>query len=1295
SIRAELALEIEHALSGEAGKELRTEVAAVLRGIDAVGAALAADRDNVLAPGLAALGEQLAEFRWVLGDVAARLAEVQRTLLVQGVSQRSHLLAARAELDTITGLLQWVVAAQEAPVPGAAAAGAAAAGGAEHEVCPYPGLRPFQSRDARWFFGRQGLIDHLVVRLAGQLGAGSPLFVLGPSGAGKSSLLRAGLIPQLRAGRLPAAGSSRWPRVLLGRPGAQPVAALRKALAGRASAERLVLVVDQFEDIFTQCRDPAERLRFTREVLALCARGALVVLGLRTDFYADCAEVGELRPLLPDNQLMVGPMSEAELRLAITRPAADVGCTVEPGLTELLLSDLRPAGGAGHEPGALPLLAYALQATWYRRSGRTLTVAGYREAGGIHGAIAAEADRIYADFPATTQQVVRRIMLRLVSVGASAVTRRHVPRADLLAGLDGAGKVLAGFTQARLVSADAEGVEITHDAFLGAWPRLREWIAEDLAALRLRRQVAEDARSWADEGRDPGGLYRGTRLGNARNWRAAGGNETDLTALEREFLDASAAAEDAERAAAERRHQAERRQNRRLRALTAGLAVVLAAALAATGLAAYNGHSSNVRGAQAQADVFALQSDEELSVNVARADMLALAGWQESHTETALSSLLSREADPYLGSFSPLPPDYEITSLAISPDGKLMAAAGFRAVGGRIDAATTGNSSVQLWDVQSRTMLAAFPGLGGTVESLTFSPNGATLAAAVLGRSMRLWNVAKRKAVPNPTGDTGRVSALAYSPGGRILAVAQGPTHVIDLWDLSSHRLLARLPGHTGTVWSLAFSPDGRTLASGSADGTARLWNVAPGTGRFVLSLASGQVEHVVFSPDGRLAALATRDGSVWEWNLATGHAVIPNGLYFGSNDVPSIAFSRQGQYLYVLDQDRDEVHTVDLASNTDAVATLGPGIGPHILASSPAGPTLVLGGYFGSLIAYDVGRRTFVEGRDSSLFKIALSPGGRLAATTAGDGTVQLWNPAVPAAPPRTLSTGVPDSEGIPVAFSDDGRLLATGGAGASVIVWSASSGTRVATLTPPSVPGALDVSATGVAFGPDGRTLASYSADGIVVVWNAVSGRRLTTFRMRVPAEAVAGGLAFSPDGRTLAIANFTGTVLLWDFRGNTVTGSLGTGVTGPDPVAFSPDGRVLAVGTANFAIDLWTPASRKVAVIASLPTTARTLAFSPDGTVLVTVGRDASVRLWDVASRQPIAVLSGHTNQVNDAVFGPGGRTLITASADGTARVWDLNPADQVNALCAALQGPGFTVQWRALSPSPPPDPCTKPP
>jgi WD40 repeat protein len=1339
-IRAELAEVIQRELAapGEAGSGLRGGVSAVLRSADAIPVVMAADHGSALALRLTELGEQFTEFGWVLDDLTGRLTEVQRTLVREGAAQRSHIAGVRGELDTITGLLQRIVAAQERAAREQAPAAPPGGASAAREVCPYPGLRPFTSRDARWFFGRQELTAHLLGRLGEQMDSGSPLFVVGPSGAGKSSVLQAGLIPALRDGLLPVPGSRRWPRLVVSRPGRLPLAALAEAVASRAgsprdplstaldgdpdttaaaledrlargrAAGRVVLVVDQFEDVFSQCRDEAERLRFVRVLLALARRrrdappggagGALVVISVRADFYADCAEMDELRPLLPDNQLMVGPLLEDELRLAITRPAAAAGCAVEPGLTELLLSDLglrpgRAGSRASYEPGALPLLGYALQATWGRRSDRTLTVAGYRTAGGIHGAIANEAERIYRDYPPGTQQMVRRVLLRLVSVrtGAGAQqTRQRVSRAGLLAGLDAAaaGDVVARFTQARLISADADGVEISHEAFLDAWPRLREWIAEDRAGLRIHRQIADDAAAWAAEGRDAGGLYRGLRLGNAQDWRAGGDNDAELSGLEREFLDASASAEAAEKDARERQRQRER-WNRRLRALAGGLtvvvAVVLAAALAATAIAVANGRSADARRQQALADDYALQSDQVLGTNLGRADLLALAGWQEGHTAGALSSLLSRQADPYAGSFA-MPSGYYAASVAVSPNRQLLA------VGGQPGILDYARSSVWLWSLATHRRLAVFHDLHGIVHQLAFSPDGSTLAAVVVGNphSLRLWNVATRKALPNPTGDTGRLTTLAYSPNGQIMAVARGPDNVIDLWDLASHRLVARLTGNTGLVWSVAFSPDGKTLASGSSDTTVRLWNTATGTSQAVFRGLTGKVYTVAFSPDGRTLASASSDGIVRDWNVAAGTFYDP--LNFGSGDAPAIAFGHEGQYLYALDPARGQVNVYDLVSGTNLTVTIGPRNSPTQIASSPQGTLLALGGQAGSLIALDEGRGVFYQETNSSLVSLAISPGGRLAATGAANGTVQLWDPARPAVPARVLRAG--RSELGPIAFSPGGRLLAIGDESGGVALWNVASGARLAVLARPS--GQAGASVAEIEFSPDRKTLATYTFGGTAALWDVATYRRLAVIQAgSVTTISTSRGLAYSPDGHTFAFASRGGDVLLWNIQSHRVTGRINTsGQNGLTAIAFSPDGRLLATAGYNSTVQLWSAATgRPAGSVGPLSSVVRYLAFSPGGRTLATVGQDTSVQLWNVASGQAVATLSGHTQQINAAAFTPDGRTLITAYADGTARVWDLNPEDEIHRLCAVLQGPGPAAQWRALNPSPGPYPCAR--
>jgi class 3 adenylate cyclase len=452
--------------------------------------------------------------------------------------------------------------------------------------CPYKGLLAYQADDAAVFFGREELVDTLLARLAT-----APLLALvGASGVGKSSVLRAGLMAGVARGAL--SGSSTWRTVVL-TPGARPLASLAGALAavdggdedtlaamladgseglagaagsllGDSSPEtRLVVAVDQLEELFTVCRDGSERARFVETLVhgATTPGGRVMgLLALRADFFGHCAAYPALAAVLDVATALVPPMREDELRSAVEGPGRVAGLRLEPGLTETLLRD------AGGEPGALPLVSHALLETWRRREGRQLTLAGYRDSGGVHGAIARTAETVYRDgLDDAGRDIARRIFLRLTEPGeGTADTRRRVMLDELSTG-DGeaTGEVLRTLADARLVTIGGHTAEFAHEALIREWPRLHGWLDEDRVGLRVHRHLTEAARAWSDADRDPDELYRGARLAAATEWAEA--HDPELNPTEHEFLDASRDVRDREQRREVERIERQARANRRLR----------------------------------------------------------------------------------------------------------------------------------------------------------------------------------------------------------------------------------------------------------------------------------------------------------------------------------------------------------------------------------------------------------------------------------------------------------------------------------------------------------------------------------------------------------------------------------------------------------------------------------------------------------------------------------------------------------------------------------------------------------
>jgi len=1170
---------------------------------------------------------------------------------------------------------------------------------------PYRGLARFEQEDARWFFGREDVTE-LLASLAAESSA-LPLVLVGPSGSGKSSLLRAGLLPRLSELAAVAPGIAGPVTVL--EPTATPVADLKAGLAelgvGPDGAEgaRPAVIVDQFEAVFTRCPDEAQRREYIAELCGL-AGIATVILALRADFYDQAIRYPGLASALQSRQVVLGPMTADQLRRAVIEPARLARVTVEEGLVGLLLSDLAPQdatpGGAdpdgAYEPGALPLLSHAMLATWERSHGSTLAISDYLASGGIRDALTQTAERAYGSLSADQRRLARRLFLHLVHVADDLPPSRATVELGELRDWGGAARgdadrVLATFVDERMITLDAGTAQITHDALLTAWPRLRSWIEGGMDGLRARRRITQGARAWAGTGRENAALWRGSQLALARDYVADEDNRASLPALAAEFVAASIAEDTAVR-------RAQRRRTRWLQGTVAVLAVLVLAIAVLTGYAftqrqaAAAARDAAVAMTQnANSRETAIEAGQVRAQDPTLAAQLSVAGYDIAHTPQATAALLETTGTPSASRIVDSPG--VVQAVSVSPDHRLLAAAG-------------ADGTLRLWNV-------AVPGHPSPLATLVkadtqqplytavFSPDGTVLAAAGAGQVVHLWNVSD-------------------------------PAHPVPLGQ--------PLTGPTNTIYSVAFSPDGKTLAAASADKTVRLWNVSNPAHAVPLGQPltgpSGYAESVAFSPDGKTLAAASADKTVWLWNVANLAQPFP---YYGmpltgpADIVSGVAFSPDGKTLAAASQD-DKVWlwTLDpvLATATTDGTLTGATDWVNAVAFSPDGTSVAAGTSDAGVLIWSLATRavTATLPRPQPVTSVAWDGQQRIASGSA-DGRVDLWSLPSPVLPAANKSTSV--------LYSPHGSTLAVGGQ--DVELWSAASRQQIAvhplaagmvvnglafspngkilaaaysdrtvglldarTLQPLGTP--FPVTATGnaetVAFSPDGSLLATGGDDGTVRLWSVTD----PAHPRQLSSVDDSGGsfvftVAFAPDGKTLAAASTDNLTRLWNVGNPARPVQLGKPLGGfasyAIGLAFSPNGRLLAVGSADKTIRLWNVANPAHPVEVRAPLTGPAgyvwaLAFSPDGATLAAGATDGSVWLWRVAtpaSPSLIATLTGPAGHVYSIAFAPAGGQLAASSDDGAVHLWDVNPAAARAQVCASLGQPLSRAEWSAYVPGVP--------
>ncbi|MFZ5909645.1 MAG: AAA family ATPase [Chloroflexota bacterium] len=1164
---------------------------------------------------------------------------------------------------------------------------------------PYKGLYYFDELDAEWFFGREALTETLVERLNTGLKSDQRfLAVVGASGSGKSSVVRAGLIPALRWQQ----SSSGWPVYVI-TPTAHPLdllaaslqgdakrgaslrrfvdelvrqphalsAAFRK-IAGNAGAAHTLLVVDQFEELFTLCRSEAEQAAFVENLLAAASQPdgvAVIIIVLRADFYAHCARFDLLRQALSKHQEYIGPMTTEELRRAIEEPARRGHWELEQGLVELLLHDVGADAGHAPEPGALPLLSHALLATWQRRRGHKLTLSGYTASGGIRGAIAETAEAVFHDQLEPEQRVIaRQIFLRLTELGDDATTadtRRRVSFDELASrpeDREQVHEVLMTLADARLITTDQEAAEVAHEALIREWPTLRNWIDENREGLRLHRHLTEAAQEWEVLGRDPGGLYRGARLAQALEW--SNSHRGDLNVLEASFLETSQALanqevvereaqrqrelEAARKLAENERARAEEqtRSNRRLKQR----AIYLTIAFVIVGILALVASVLGQRATQAEHLAFsrelAAASVNNLQVDPERSVLLALQALDEEDTLEARNAL--HRAIPELHmllNISAHPGG--VPDVAYSPDGRLIASIGAR-------------QDVKLWDASSGKLVRSFLGADEFGSSVAFSPDGNTLAAAFITQVI-LWDSTSGEKIAAFSGQSVGttigynlgVGQMSFSPDGKYLATANmdgAPT----IWDLNTHSKVTSLVAEMLPPKAIAYSPDGKSLATGGDEGVVRVWDSHQGTELFSLNLG-GIIHSVSFSPDGTYLAAASEDGSIKVWDAVTGENVSTPSRQSGMYDVTFLADGR----LATAHQD-GTTRVWDPLSGQQLLVLAGPTSTVISVAGSPDGKRIATGAYDGSLRIWDAtpGRELLtIQEHADIVWDVEYSPDGKRIASASMDGTAKLWD-ADSGQLLMTLVKGSNPTDGLTsLAFSPDGEQIATGGLDGTVTLWDSRSGNKLNTLS------GHNSLVFDIAFSRDGARLASVAWNGTAKVWDLLSGKEITTFSGHA-ANSYVSGVAFSADGKRV----FTGAddkfVRIWDAATGQelrVISGEGKDIYG---VVLSPDGNLLAVSNQDGVITLWDVDSlNKIRTLVGHAGLVNRLAFSRDGTRLASASFDRLAKVWDVSTGEELVSLYGNIGNVFGVSFSPDGNRLATAGADGTVRIYTLRLDDLV--------------------------------
>ena len=1139
---------------------------------------------------------------------------------------------------------------------------------------PYKGLRAFQPADEKEFFGREQLTRKILKRMAERGAQSRFLAIVGPSGSGKSSLVKAGLIPALWRGEIP--GSEKWFIVEM-LPGPRPLDELEIALM-RVAADQaanlgdqlrrdqngllrvaqlilpddgseLVLIIDQFEEAFTLLENEEQRLDFLNLLFAAVTdkRSRIrIVSTLRADFYDRPLMYPEFGELVRDRTETVLPLNAKELESAILNPAKQIGVSFEEGLVATIADEV------SYQPGALPLLQYALTELFERRESRTLTHASYQEIGGAVGALAQRTEELYAELSDDAQEITRQMFLRLVTLGEGVEdSRRRTSHSELAAmttNEDLLSDIIDMFVEYRLLSLDHDPatrtptVEVAHEAILREWERLQNWLNESRADVRMQRQLARKAEEWRDADQDTAYLLRGSQLEIFEGWMAETG--LVITPQERSYLDASSVHQKHEEA--EKRAQEEREAGleKRVRLVLQGLvAILLIAAVIAGGLALWaNSERAQAEDEKIRAEHAEYDARRQASIGLAtqaltelegadqdRAVLLALEALEHYPYTAQAESALAQVVETYV-------PYRSLMSMYVSawsPDGERIAIGLQEAsIGEHVGDAIyiiDADTSTELLKIRLETACV--------IPDVDWSPDGDRLVSITAPNVWRedcpkppmLWDANTGDQLLTLTAHEGVIFNVDWSPDGeRILTAGEDGTTM--LLDASTGAAIHTLDGHTDAVRDVMWSPDGNLIASASLDGTARIWDAETGDELLAIGDHTGGVTGVAWSPDGERIVTASEDGLARVWDVSTGEVLL--NLIGHSAPLMDVAYSPAG----------DQIASASL----DGTARVWDASSGELLVTR--------------------------HGLTNELQSVVWSPDGNWLAV--GDGRNEnIWD--MSAQPLKLVGHAGINSDG---AWSPDGTRIATSGFDGTTRIWDAATGEALLALEhPDQVPY--------FAWSPDGTRIATPCGDGIARIWDAVTGEVLVEVHIGTGILEA----SWSPDGSRVAVFDMTSNATVFDAE----TGELLASFTMEDILAaypepefcmqfrpsWSPDGEqiVVACGAHRRAL-IWDAATGELLnALDNQEADLIAAEWSPNGSRIVTGQVNGAVRVWDAETQEILLTFGGHTDPVWDVSWSPDGTRIMSVGHDAMVRVWNAETGAQVFSF--ETPGNAYSVNW----------------